>query len=165
MSQCLPTHGFRWLSQDEIDALNISQVSDDGTDGFILEVDLKYPAHLHDQHNQYPLAPEKINISQEMLSPYAQETLKKTQPDGRDGFRYTTSEKLVPNLHDKVKYVVHYRNLKLYQSLGMEVTKVHWVMTFKQSAWMKSYIDFNTQKRKEAKNAFEKDFFKLMNNR
>ena len=72
--------------------------------------------------------------------------------------------KLIPNLHHKSKYVIHHRNLKLYLSLGMRITKVHRCIQFNQAPWMKSYIDFNTARRKEARNAFEKDFFKLMNN-
>ena len=72
--------------------------------------------------------------------------------------------KLVPNLMDKKNYVVHYRNLKLYLDLGLKVKKVHRALEFNQSPWLKQYIDFNTQKRTNAKNSFEKDFFKLMNN-
>ena len=73
-------------------------------------------------------------------------------------------KKLVPNLGNKTKYVLHYRNLQLYLSLGMKLTKVHKALKFKQSDWMKKYIDFNTKKRMGATNKFEKDFFKLMIN-
>lgn len=80
------------------------------------------------------------------------------------GYKIDESTKLVPNLKDKSHYVVHYRDLKLYIQLGLEVTAVHKVMTFKQSMWLKEYIDMNTQLRSKAKNAFQKDFFKLANN-
>ena len=73
-------------------------------------------------------------------------------------------KKSIPNLGNKTNYVVHYRNLQLYLSLGMKLTKIHRVLEFKQSDWMKKYIDFNTEKRMDAANDSEKDFFKLMIN-
>ena len=73
-------------------------------------------------------------------------------------------KKLIPNLGNKTKYVVPYINLQLYLSLKMKLTKIHRILQFKQSDWMKGYIDFNTEKRKNAANNFEKDFFKLMIN-
>ena len=72
--------------------------------------------------------------------------------------------KLIPTLSDKKNYVLHYSNLQLYTDLGLKIKKVHRVFQFDQSPWLKKYIDFNTQKRAQANNSFEKDFFKLMNN-
>ena len=72
--------------------------------------------------------------------------------------------KLIPNLGDETNYVLHSKNVQLSLSLGMKLTKIHRVLTFKQSDWIKKYIDFNTEKRKNAANSFEKDFFKLVIN-
>ena len=124
----------------------------------ILEVDLEYPQELHDLHNDYPLAPEKTKVSSGMLSEYCKKIADK----------YNISiglvNKLIPTLRDKEGYVLHYCNLQLYLDLGLKIKRVHRVLKFDQSPWLKQYIDFNTEKRKHAKNSFEKDFFKLMNN-
>ena len=77
--------------------------------------------------------------------------------------KQSPTEKLTPNLRDKSNYVTHYRNLKLYLELGMKIKKVNKVISFSQSPWLKLYIDFNTNKRKEATEDFEKDMYKLMN--
>ncbi|XP_068731100.1 uncharacterized protein [Montipora capricornis] len=158
MSQYLPTGGFRWLNKKQIDKIDLSKYKTDSNKGSILEVDLEYPKELHDLHNDYPLAPEKVKVNKDMLSNYCQEIA--------DKFNVSTGlvHKLVPTLSNKEKYVLHYRNLQLYTDLGLKITKVHRVLEFNQSAWLKQYIDFNTEKRTNAKNAFEKDFFKLMNN-
>ena len=158
MSQYLPTHGFRWLTRDEIDHLStrIHSLNDFDEDGYIFEVDLRYPTRLHDQHNDYPLAPEHLEVTSNMLSPFQQTTYPK--------HRLQKTKKLVPNLMDKHKYIVHYRNLKYYLEKGMELTHIHRVLTFKQSPWLKSYVDFNTERRSQSTSEFEKSFFKLMNN-
>ena len=130
MSKPLPTKGFKWMSEAEL--------QDWKNHPCILEVDLEYPNELHDDHNEYPLAPERIIVGK--------------------------VEKLIPNLNNKTRYVTHYENLKQYESLGLKITKVHRGIKFEESAWLKTYIDLNTSLRAKAKNDFEKDFFKLMNN-
>ena len=90
-----------------------------------LEVDLEYFADLHDLHNYYPLAPERIKIR--------------------------NVEKLIPNLNNKTNYVVHYENLKLYGSFGLKITKIHRGIKFEESAWLEEYINLNTKLRIEAK--------------
>ena len=72
--------------------------------------------------------------------------------------------KLIPHLYELKNYCIHFRNLKFVEKLGVKIGLVHNVISFNQKPWMKEYIDFNTTKRKSAKNEFEKDFFKLMNN-
>ena len=144
MSQYLPTGGFRWMTQKQIDKIDIAKYKEDSKKGLILEVD--------------PLAPEKVKVTESILSEYCQNISEKF------GISIGLVHKLIPTLSKKEKYVLHYRNLQLYIDLGLKVSKVHRVLEFNQSPWLKQYIDFNTEKRKNAKNAFEKDFFKLMNN-
>ena len=158
MSQYLPTGGFRWMTEKQINKINLAQYNEDSNKGLILEVDLEYPKELHDLHNDYPLGSEKVKVAESMLSEYCKKIQNK--------FKISTGlvHKLIPTLCDKEKYVLHYRNLQLYLDLGLKIKKVHRVLEFNQSPWLKRYIDFNTQKRTQAKNSFEKDFFKLMNN-
>ena len=158
MSQYLPTGGFRWMTQKQIDKINLAKYKEDSEKGLILEVDLEYPEDLHDLHNDYPLAPEKVKVTEDMLSDYCKKIAEKY------GISTGLVYKLIPTLGKKEKYVLHYRNLQLYIDLGLKMTKVYRALEFNQSPWLKQYIDFNTEKRKNAKNAFEKDFFKLMNN-
>ena len=158
MSQYLPTGNFKWMTDKEISKIDLGKYKADGKKGLILEVDLEYPQELHDIHNDYPVTPEKVKVSNNMLSAYRKEIAEK----------YNISiglvSKLIPTLRDKKEYVLHYRNLQLYLDLSLKIKKVHQVLKFDQSPWLKQYIDFNNEKRKYAKNSFEKDFFKLMNN-
>ena len=158
MSQALPTGDFKWLSPKQIEKINLGKYTENSNKGMILEVDLEYPTELHNSHNDYCVAAEKLRVTENMLSPYCKQILEK--------FNITIGQvkKLIPTLADKQKYVLHYRNLQLYLDLGLKLKKVHRVLMFNQSPWLKKYIDFNTQKRTHAKNSFEKDFFKLMNN-
>ena len=158
MSTAMPEKDFAWCTAQELEMLDVAQIEDDSTTGYFLEVDLEYPPELHDLHNDYPLAPEQRAIAVEELSPHTQRLRKKLRLSDRP------QTKLVPTLHPKRRYVVHYRALKLYLQLGLRLLKVHRALRFTQSQWLRPYIMLNTEKRKQATNAFEKDFFKLMNN-
>ena len=130
MMKPLPVGDFKWMDEKELGHWEDFPC--------ILEVDLEYPRDLHDLHNDYPLAPERLKI--------------------------INVEKLIPNLWDKEKYIVHHENLKLYLRLGLKVKKIHRGIKFREEPWMRSYIELNTDLRTKGKNDFEKDFFKLMNN-
>ena len=155
MSQPLPYSDFDFLTKKEINEFCLSSIGENSPIGYILEVDLEYPDELHDSHRDYPLAPEKLEISSDMLSKFCSDIADKY------GIKVGGVNKLVPNLRDKSKYVVHYRNLQLHLSLGIKLSKIHSVLKFKQPDWLKEYIDFNTDKRK---NSFDKDFLKLLIN-
>ena len=157
MVQPLPCGDFQWEQERDADAL-IERYASNPDRGCIVKCDLEYPQYLHDSHNDYPLAPERRLVTPEMLSPYASQLQRKLEI-GND-----TMEKLVPNLEDKRDYVVDIRNLKFYRDHGLIVKKVRSVISFKQSTWLKPYIAFNTERRKEATDDFSKDLFKLLSN-
>ena len=144
MSQNLPTHGFKWVKDITmekvykiLEGINSSS-SNTGKKGYIFEVDLEYPEELWGRHNDYPLAPELMKVG--------------------------GVEKLICHFKTRKNYVIHYRALRQCLELGMKITAVHRGISFYQSNWMEPYIRKNTELRKCATNAFEKDFFKLMNN-
>ena len=141
MSGYLPYGGFKWVK--DVDNFNVNSISKNSSTGCILEIDLKYPDELHELHNDYPLAPEKRAIPYEMLPNYCKKIADEY------GIKVGDVKKLIPNLGDKNNYVIHYRNLQLNLSLGMKLTKIHRLLKFKHSDWMKKYIDFNTEKRKK----------------
>ena len=125
-------------------------IAENSLDGYITEVDVKYPDELHKLHNDYPLAPEKLEISHNMLSKYC------SSIENKHDIKIGSVNKLVPNLVNKSKYVLHYKNLQLCISLVMKLVSVHRILKFKQSDWLKKYIDFNADKRKNSVNSFEK---------
>ena len=135
MSQPLPTGGFHWVDVHPDEIRELVNCSDRG---YLLEVDVSYPKELHDYHNNLPFMCGRMTIS--------------------------GVEKLVPNLYYKKQYVIHIRALDQALKHGLVLERIHRAIEFRQSAWMKEYINFNTKLRTEAKNDFEKDFYKLMNN-
>jgi hypothetical protein len=126
--------------------------------GCLVECDLEYTEECKRKTMKYPLAPEHMVATKEMLSDYQLNLLEE------QGVKLGTVKKLFLTLNDKKNYIIHHSILKEYIRLGLKVTKVHRTISFKESAWLKPYIDFNTQQRTKAKTLFEKDLWKLMNN-
>jgi hypothetical protein len=158
MSQPLPVDGFQWNTQKWTKD-NILNIAETGNKGYIFEVDLDYPIELHDSHRYYPLAPQRMIVTNDKLSQYSKDVKEKLELSNVE------VEKLIPNLNNKTKYVVHYRNLQLYLKLGLVLKNVHRCIEFNQQPWMKQYIDFNTAKRSvKGISDFEKDLYKLLNN-
>lgn len=161
MSQPLPIGGYEWINfnekdNDDIDALTqhsdfIMNLSDDSDTGYILEVDLHYPENLHSEHCDFPFCAERRQLPKEAF-----EILDKKKA--------SKIPKLLLTLHDKENYVIHYRMLKLALQHGLKLKKIHRILKFNQSAWLKPYIDLNTKLRTQAENDFEKDFFKFLIN-
>ena len=159
MIQKLPYRNLKWddkITEDDIINYN------NGRTGHILEVDLEYPKKLHDLHNDYPLAPEVMNVKSNMLSEKQVEIYKLI--NGSKEPKDEKTNKLILNLNEKNKYVVHIRTLEFYLKHGLKLKKIHRAIKFEQKEISKPYIEFNTEKRKNARNDFEKDIFKLLNN-
>ena len=134
MSQYLPYSEFKRLNKKEVNRFDVDSIGENSSIGYILEVDLEYPSELHELHNDYPLAPEKVEPSQNMLSKYC------CNIADEYGTKIGGVDKLIPNLDNKSKYVVHYKNLQLCSTLGMKLTKVHRILRFKQSDWLKNTL-------------------------
>ncbi|KAJ8910264.1 hypothetical protein NQ315_005000 [Exocentrus adspersus] len=143
MSEYLPYGEFEFLEANEIENLDIMNIPDNAEVGYIFDCDLEYPTYLHQLHSDLPLAP------QHMTPPIPSRSKLK---------------KLLLTLYPKNNYVVHYRNLKMYLKHGLRLKKINRVLRFKQSPWLKKYIDLNTTLRQQAKNDFDKNFYKLMIN-
>ena len=162
----LPVRNFELIEhiEDEVIVNQILNMTEDSLIGFILEVDLEYPEELHEDHQDYPLAPTKESVPQDWLSPYQTNLLEqmKNQDIARRSIGKT--KKLLQTLHDKSNYTIHYKLLQLFVRLGLKVKKVHRVLKFGQEAWLEPYITLNTTKRQQARNKFEEDLYKLLNN-
>ena len=138
MSKKLPVNGFKW--ENDLSRFNedfIKNYNENNDIGYFLEVDIEYPEQLWSSHKDLPFLPERKKI--EKLE-------------------------LVCGIEDKEKYIIHIRALKQALNHGLILKEMHRVIQFNQEAWLKPYIDLNKKLRKEAKNDFEKDSFKLMNN-
>ena len=141
MSKKLHVGNFKWIEKDDVSKFDeefVKNYDENSDKGYILEVDVEYPENIRMLHSDLPFLPERMKIGK--------------------------CSKLVCTTQNKENYVVHIRALKQALNHGLKLTKVHRIIQFDQEAWLKPYIDMNTELRKHAKNDFEKDFFKLMNN-
>ena len=141
MSQKLPVNGFKWVEKSRLSRFNetfIKNYDESSGKGYFLKVDIDYPKKLFDLHKDLPFLPKRNKVNK--------------------------IEKLICSIEDKEKYVMHIKVLKQALNHGLVLKKVHRVIQFNQKDWLKPYIDMNTQLIKKAKNEFEKQFFKLMNN-
>ena len=141
MSKKLLVGNFKWVGKDDISKFDeefIKKYGENSEKGYILEVDVEYPKDLHKLHSDLPFLSERMKINK--------------------------CTKLVCNVRDKENYVIHIPAFKQALNHGLKLVKIHRIIQFNQEAWLKPYIDMNTGLRKDAKNDFEKDFFKLMNN-
>ena len=157
MSKPLPKRDFKWKRVMPTEE-DIIKKKENAKNGWILDVDLEYPKELHEEHNSFPLAPEKKQVKNEWMSEYQHSLIKDLD------LKTPKCNMFLLTLQDKNNYVVHYRNLQFYLNQGMKLKKVHRVLEFEQECWMEPYIRMNTEFRKNAKSDFEKNFYKLMNN-
>ena len=141
ISEKLPVRNFKWIEKDDISKFNeafIKNYDENNDKGYIFEVDVKYPQTIRMLHSDLAFLPERMKINK--------------------------CTKLTCTIQNKENYIIHIRALKQAINHGLKLEKVLKVIEFDQEAWLKPYIDMNTDLRKQAKNDFEKDFFKLMNN-
>ena len=131
MSQHPPYSELKWLIKNEINGFWLNSIAENSSIGHTLEVDLEYPGKLHELHNDSTLAPSKFEVSQNMLSKYCSNIADKYE------IKIEGVNKLAPSLGNNSKYVLHYKNLQLYLSLGIKLTKVHRIVKFRQSGWLK----------------------------
>ena len=167
MSQYLPYDKVKM--NDKVNLEKVLATADDAEEGYIVECDLTFPIELHDKFKEFPPCPESLTPNTKWMSDYQKamlskhdEGIAKKLAKGEDVD--VGRNKLIPHLMEHKNYCIHYRNLKFVKDLGVKIGIVHNIVSFKQKEWLKEYIDFNTAKRTKAKNDFEKDFFKLMNN-
>ena len=153
MMKKLPKDGYQWAEFADIDSLIETYKNKDSV-GYFVEVDLNYPASIHNDHSDFPLAPEKLFISDDWLSPYSKQLAQNR----------ASVPKLVETLFDKKNYICHIENLLFYLEQGLKVVALHRVLQFNQSDWLRPYIEKNTSMRKIASTTFEKNFYKLMSN-
>ena len=167
VSQKMPVGDFRWVTQDW-KSLQLTEVEEriknldaDADTGYLFSVDLIYPEHLHKKHEDLPLAPHKYRVKYEDLSPYSQQLASEL---GYSINSELSTDRLITDFRPRKNYIVHYVALKLYVELGLRITRVNFVVSFHQEAFLKNYIDYCIEKRRQATSPLEITQHKLMAN-
>ena len=166
LSKPLPHSEFSWLDDSQLEYFsnpdNIKNIPDDGEWGYYFEVDLTYPNDIKNKTADFPLAPLSGEVTMDMFSEFMKEFYKELRDHGQS--EYKPCRKLLMTQYDKENYLVHFAILKFYLQMGMILKRVHRIIKFRQKPFLKLYIDTNSQKRADSKNAFEKDYYKYKNN-
>ena len=147
MSQPIPYDEIKFDNIVKLE--DILNTLDDSGIGFFVEADSIYPDKIKEKTKNFPFAPVNKKINPDNFKVY----MKEIKPDN-----YIQTSKLICDWSDKKKKLIHYRMLKFYVRHGMIVDKVHEIISFKQSKWLQKCKNFNTKKRNQAVNDFEKDF-------
>ena len=164
----LPHSEFTWVDSDELERLSnpsaILQLEDEADYGYLFEVDLEYPSELHATTADFPLAPENAYIEEDMFSPFMKQLYRDMSAQRVCKQKYVGYRKLLLTQYEKHYYVCHYSILKFYLEMGMRLVRVRSAIRFRQKRFVEPYIKYNSKRRAEARNAFEKDYYKLKNN-
>jgi hypothetical protein len=155
----LPFANFEIISEDEKNCIDWVNIDLMGDVGYFVEVSLEYPENIRGKTSSFPLCPENKLITFDMLSPYQKSVLK--QIYNKTSYK---EKKLTATFHNREKIILHALNLKLYLKLGMKIIQVFRVIKFSQKPFMKSWVDFCTEKRSKSTNDFSKNFWKLLVN-
>ena len=157
----LPHSDFKWLTSEEIKKFSLEDICKIEGEGFVLEVDVSFPKELHDYFRDYPPLAEHITCKPDQWTEH-QKNLAATSGQGIKNISMT--KKLISHLGERKNYVVHAQHLLTCKKLGVKIEKIHRILTFKQSSWVRSYIDVIAEKRKNARSVFESNNLKLQAN-
>ena len=154
----LPHSELSWVDSEELERLTkpeeILKLDDEGNYGYLFEVDLDYPRELHAATVDFPLAPERGYIEEDMFSSFMRSYYNDLCAARGCNNKYKAYQKLLLTQYDKQKYVCHYSILKFYLGMGMKLVRVHSAIRFRQKRFVELYINYNSEKRTLTSNAF-----------